>query len=106
MEINDARLYKYVAQRLKELRTERGLTQGELAKLVVVARSTVANIENELQRPTLALLYALGNALDVKMSDVLPPISNVLSANQPEPEPSVNGWALTDLPKTAQFLKS
>ena len=44
---------------VRELRTERGLSQGQLAKAVNVSRQTVNSIEQERYTPSLPLALAL-----------------------------------------------
>ena len=45
--------------RVRELRTERGLSQGELAAAVEVSRQTINSIEKERYTPSLPLAIAL-----------------------------------------------
>jgi putative transcriptional regulator len=45
--------------RVRELRTERGLSQGELAVAVEVSRQTINSIEQERYTPSLPLALAL-----------------------------------------------
>ena len=45
--------------RVRELRTERGLSQGELAAAVEVSRQTINSIETERYTPSLPLALAL-----------------------------------------------
>jgi putative transcriptional regulator len=45
--------------RMRELRTERGLSQGELAAAVEVSRQTINSIEQERYTPSLPLALAL-----------------------------------------------
>ena len=45
--------------RIRELRTERGLSQGELATAVEVSRQTINSIEQERYTPSLPLALAL-----------------------------------------------
>lgn len=45
--------------RVRELRTERGLSQGELAAAVGVSRQTINSIEQERYTPSLPLALAL-----------------------------------------------
>ena len=53
--------------RLKEYRTERGLTQGELAELVGVTRKTVNTVENGVFSPSALLAIKLAAALSVSV---------------------------------------
>jgi putative transcriptional regulator len=45
--------------RVRELRTEKGLSQGELAAAVDVSRQTINSIEKERYTPSLPLALAL-----------------------------------------------
>ena len=45
--------------RVHELRTEKGLSQGELAAAVDVSRQTINSIERERYTPSLPLAFAL-----------------------------------------------
>jgi putative transcriptional regulator len=45
--------------RVRELRTERGLSQGELAAAVDVSRQTINSIEQERYTPSLPLALSL-----------------------------------------------
>jgi putative transcriptional regulator len=45
--------------RVRELRSERGLSQGELAVAVAVSRQTINSIEQERYTPSLPLALAL-----------------------------------------------
>jgi putative transcriptional regulator len=44
---------------VRQLRTERGLSQGELAAAVSVSRQTINSIEQERYTPSLPLAFAL-----------------------------------------------
>ena len=46
--------------RVRELRGERGLSQGELAAVMKVSRQTINSIEQERYTPSLPLALALG----------------------------------------------
>ncbi|MCA1960529.1 MAG: helix-turn-helix domain-containing protein [Desulfomonile sp.] len=55
-------------QRLKELRTRRGFSQGELAKLVGVTPSTISQVEGNLIYPSLPALVKMAEVLSVDVS--------------------------------------
>ena len=57
-------------QKMKDLRTERGLSQGELAKRVGVSRQTVNMIENGGYNPTLDLCIRICKELGVTLNDL------------------------------------
>jgi putative transcriptional regulator len=57
-------------QKMKDLRNERGLSQGELAKRVGVSRQTVNMIENGGYNPTLDLCIRICKELGVTLNDL------------------------------------
>jgi putative transcriptional regulator len=54
-----------LSNRLKERRTELGLTQGELAELCTVSRKTINTVENGVFIPSTLLALKLASALRV-----------------------------------------
>lgn len=50
--------------RLKELRTQKKLTQSELAELIKSSRGTIAKYEREERIPSFAVLSLIADALD------------------------------------------
>jgi transcriptional regulator with XRE-family HTH domain len=63
-----------IGQRLKAFRHEKGLTATQLAKEAGISRSYLSELESGAgnhQRPSGRVLYALGQALGVAMSDLL-----------------------------------
>ena len=56
--------------RLKEARTERDLSQSELAELVGVSRNTISSIETGQFNPTAKLALVLCIALDKKFEEL------------------------------------
>ena len=56
--------------KLKEIRTEKGLSQAGLAELVGVSRNTISSIETGQFCPTAKLALILYVALDKKFEDI------------------------------------
>ena len=56
--------------RLKEYRTEAGLSQAQLAELVGVSRNTISSIETGPFNPTAKLALVLCIALDKKFEEL------------------------------------
>ena len=56
--------------RLKEVRTEKGLSQAELAAIVGVSRNTISSIETGQFNPTAKLALVLCIALDKKFEEL------------------------------------
>jgi transcriptional regulator with XRE-family HTH domain len=60
-----------LSRNVKELRTERGLTQQEMARLAGLPRATWANLESAAANPTLAVLHRAALALQVPLEDLV-----------------------------------
>lgn len=56
--------------RLKEVRSDKGLSQSQLAEIVGVSRNTISSIETGQYCPTAKLAYVLCIALDIKFEDL------------------------------------
>ncbi|MBN9046695.1 MAG: helix-turn-helix transcriptional regulator [Rhizobiales bacterium] len=56
--------------RLKELRSERGWSQGELAARLDVSRQTVNAIENGRYDPSLPLAFAIARTMGLRIEDI------------------------------------
>lgn len=56
--------------RLKEIRSEKKVSQAELAKMVGVSRNTISSIETGQFSPTAKLALILCIALDKKFEDI------------------------------------
>ncbi|GAA2920417.1 helix-turn-helix domain-containing protein [Streptomyces mexicanus] len=81
-----------VGRRLRELRSQRGLSLSELARRSGVGKGTLSELESGTRNPTLETLYALTTALNR-------PLSAVLSDERPpraeQHEGAVSGSAVT-----------
>jgi len=59
-----------IGLRLKEVRTERGLSLRELARMASVSPSFLSQIENGKSQPSVATLYSFSKLLDVQIDDL------------------------------------
>jgi putative transcriptional regulator len=59
-----------LVNRLKERRTELGLTQSELAELCLVSRKTINTVENGIFVPSTILALKLARALDMPVEEL------------------------------------
>ncbi len=81
--IDDKCLYETLGARLKQLREDQAggkrgrLTQGELADLVGLERTSITNIENGNQKIPVHVLFRICEQLNVSVSDVLPSMKDV-----------------------------
>ena len=55
---------------VRELRTQRGLAQGQLAEAMGVSRQTINSIENERYTPSLPLALALARYFGVTVEEM------------------------------------
>lgn len=65
--MNDTLILK---NNLKNIRTEKGLSQAQLAQMVGVSRNTISSIETSQFNPTAKLALVLCIALDKKFEDL------------------------------------
>ena len=57
-------LAERLARNVRQLRTARGMTQAQVAKLAGLPRATWANLESSAANPTLSVLHAAAAALE------------------------------------------
>ncbi len=62
---------QYLAGNIKYLRNQSGLTQAGLAKRAGIPRSTVATLETGAGNPTLGVLTALADGLQIRLDELL-----------------------------------
>lgn len=103
--IPKSRLYQAVGQKVRDLRTGRGMTQDNLAKRIRAARTSITNLEQGNQAVPLHQLFAIAEALDVEVADLLPTRSEVSSPAAPAPGP-ISGMASPPPPQTAQLISA
>ena len=60
-----------LGKNLKRIRTEKGITQGDIVRTLGVSRSFVSNIENGKTNPTLATIARLAKVIKVSVSELL-----------------------------------
>ena len=59
-----------IENRIKDFRSDRGMTQTELAKLVGVRRETIYNLENGRYNPSLSLAWKIAEVFEASIEDV------------------------------------
>lgn len=55
-----------IENRIKDYRSDRGMTQTELAKLVGVRRETIYNLENGKYNPSLSLAWKIAEVSSIE----------------------------------------
>jgi putative transcriptional regulator len=63
-------MHEELANRLRELRTKRSLTQAELAEKVGVSRKTINTVENGIFIPSTVLALRIARALGTSVETV------------------------------------
>ena len=61
---------KKLGDNLKRIRTDKGLSQADIAKSLGVSRGFVSNIENGKRNPTLSTISRLAEALNVSTEEL------------------------------------
>jgi transcriptional regulator with XRE-family HTH domain len=76
---------KQFGRKLRELRDQKGWTQGQLAEKIRVKREAIARWESGNREPGWSFVLALANALDVTCQDFTdePPPSDSAGAAKP-----------------------
>jgi transcriptional regulator with XRE-family HTH domain len=105
----DERTLETLGTRLRQLRTDRGWTLGELATRTALSQAHLSRIESGERQPSLAALFTLARALEVSVStllDIAPDAdtSVVLRAGS-VPEQQANDLFLTPLSGSSSQLR-
>lgn len=86
-----------LAERLKQLRSEKGMTQVQLAQMLGVSKGTVAMWETNKRKPSFEILSKLSDIFDRRMDYILG-YSDDASSPQPSEEEldQLGSWAAED----------
>jgi len=60
-----------LGRNLKRIRTEKGISQGDIVRSLGMDRAFVSNIENGKTNPTLATIAKLAKAIGVPIEDLI-----------------------------------
>lgn len=60
-----------IGERVTRLRTERGLSKIELAKLVDIGEGTISHIENNRRKPSIDLAIRLAKVFGVSLDELI-----------------------------------
>ena len=86
-----------LAERLKQLRAEKGMTQVQLAQMLSVSKGTVAMWETSKRKPSFEILSKLSDIFDRRMDYILGYSDDASSPQPPEEELDQLGcWAAED----------
>ncbi|MFA5249481.1 MAG: helix-turn-helix transcriptional regulator [Candidatus Paceibacterota bacterium] len=56
---------------LKRIRTEKGISQGSIARMLKIDKAFISNIENGKTNPTLATIERIAAAINVSVDELL-----------------------------------
>lgn len=91
--LDEGRLKSAVGERIKQLRTQAGLSQEDLADKLGLLRTSITNIETGKQKLTLASLYSLSATFNLTFDEILPPVEGFI---QKDPLDSFDANKLKD----------
>lgn len=60
-----------LGKNLKRIRTAKGISQGEISRILEVDKSFVSNIENGKTNPTLATIAKIAKAIGVSVGELM-----------------------------------
>jgi DNA-binding XRE family transcriptional regulator len=90
--LDSDRLYEKIGKRVQRIRetTKPRMSQADLAEILGLKRTSITNIENGNQRPTLDTLYRLCEHFALEIAEVVPTVAEV---TQPSQESVIVGGA-------------
>lgn len=62
---------KKLGQNLKRIRTKKGISQGDIVKILGMPKSFVSSIENGKTNPTLATITKIAKAIGVSVGELM-----------------------------------
>ena len=65
------KISEQLGKNMKRIRAKKGMSQGDIARALVVDRGYISNIENGKKNPTIATIQKLANALGVSADELL-----------------------------------
>ena len=82
--INDQKLFALVGQRVREIREAQTprMSQGELAGILGLKRTSITNIERGNQKVSLDTLYRVCERFGLAVQEIVPPVSAVVQTEQ------------------------
>lgn len=109
--ISEKKLYAALGAKLRDLRESGNggrarFTQGELADLVGLKRTSITNIEKGNQTVSLHVLYRLCEVLKADVTAVLPKMTDVQLSTTENVEMQFGGTVHHLSPKAAEFLST
>lgn len=79
-----------IGQKIKQVRTEKGMSLGDLATISGITRSAISKYEKGLRQPMAASMYAIAKALDIPQKE----IEQCLSINNKTKTPDKSDYSV------------
>lgn len=86
-----SRLYAEIGESIRKGRVKSNLTQIELANIVELTRSSIANIEAGRQRPPVHIIFMIAQAFNVSAHELIPSTSELDTLATIGPTPDLEG---------------
>ena len=80
--MQSGKLDSYLGQEIQRRRAEKGWSQEYLAEITGLHRTYISQLERGLKSPSIRVLNHITRALEVRMSEFLRGVEEVLSANE------------------------
>lgn len=92
--INETKVREAIRANIRRLRekhpkTEKKVTQAELAEAVGIERATLTNIEKGNQRAPIHIIYRLCEYFSVPLAEILPPVDLLMEQSEADVEVAV-----------------
>lgn len=91
--IDEDRLYQTIGMRLRDLRTDTGLSQEAMAKILGLERTSITNMELGKQRPAIYVLYRCCEYFERPLSQLFPELDDPVIAKPKLPPDAARALA-------------
>ncbi|MDD3284074.1 MAG: helix-turn-helix transcriptional regulator [Patescibacteria group bacterium] len=65
------KISKKLGQNLKKIRTQKGISQGDISRKLDMDRGYISRLENGMKNPTLSTIQKIADFLDVSVNDLM-----------------------------------
>ena len=65
------KISKKLGQNLKRIRTQKGISQGDISRKLNMDRGYISRLENMMKNPTLSTIQKIADFLEVSVNDLI-----------------------------------
>ena len=65
------KISKKLGQNLKRIRTQKGISQGDISRKLNMDRGYISRLENGMKNPTLSTIQKIADFLEVSVNDLI-----------------------------------